>query len=59
MTSQEAFDTVLAGLRKQRRKSELTPGGPCRYRSPDGCRCSIGFLIPDELYSPKIEGQPI
>ena len=29
--------------------------GSCLYRSPDGCRCGIGVLIPDELYSSAFE----
>lgn len=29
--------------------------GACFYRSPDGCRCGVGVLIPDELYSSAFE----
>ena len=33
--------------------------GTCFYRSPDGCRCGIGVLIPDELYSSAFEASNI
>jgi hypothetical protein len=32
------------------------PDRGCRYRCEDGRRCAIGFLIPDEQYSPELEG---
>ena len=28
----------------------------CMYRGPNGTKCGIGFLIPDELYDVKMEG---
>ena len=29
----------------------------CFYRSPDGKRrCALGYLIPDEIYHPEMEG---
>lgn len=31
-------------------------GGTCRYRTPGGCACALGCLIPDHLYDPRIEG---
>lgn len=30
--------------------------GNCMYRGPNGLKCAIGHLIPDELYSPEMEG---
>lgn len=48
---QKAFDTALAGLRAQGRKSFNKESGHCFYRSPDGLKCAVGFLIPDEKYS--------
>ena len=29
----------------------------CRYRTKDGRKCAFGLLIPDEKYSPNMEGQ--
>lgn len=33
--------------------------GTCLYRAPDGCRCAVGFLIPDDLYIHVIEDTDI
>jgi hypothetical protein len=33
-----------------------TGPGSCRYRSLNGLGCVVGLLIPDELYSPGMEG---
>lgn len=30
--------------------------GMCRYRTPQGLKCAVGVLIPDELYSGSMEG---
>lgn len=40
-------------LATQRRTSGES--GTCQYRTPDGCKCAVGFLIPDELYIHSIE----
>jgi hypothetical protein len=37
------------------RKVSGKPGYSCLYRSPNGCKCAVGLLIPDELYTPYIE----
>ena len=31
--------------------------GRCKYRGPDGTKCAIGCLIPDEKYTPALEGK--
>ena len=31
----------------------------CSYRGPEGSRCAIGLLIPDEVYQPAFEGMDI
>ena len=53
MSDQETFDTVVAHLRKQGRKSQ--EDRQCLYRGPDGTKCAVGCLIPDSEYSPKLE----
>ena len=30
-------------------------GLTCQYRAPDGSKCAVGVLIPDELYSRAME----
>lgn len=60
MTLQEQFNTVVRGLAKQEwRQSREPVVGECLYRHPDGRRCSIGHLIPDEKYEPAMEGDVV
>jgi hypothetical protein len=58
MTNQEAFDRVVRHLLKQGRKA-ADSDGVCRYRGPDGTSCAVGCLIPDEEYSPLMEGKAV
>lgn len=58
MTDQELFDKVARHLLTQGRKSVDGNGSLCRYRGCGGLKCAIGVLIPDELYSPELEGNP-
>ena len=57
MTNQEAFTTVVLHLRKQGRPAR--EGFDCLYRAPDGCKCAVGALIPDDQYDPKLEGSHV
>jgi hypothetical protein len=57
MTPQEIFDTVAVHLMTQGKKSQ--GAGECLYRGPDGLKCAAGVLIPDEDYTPKMEGKPV
>lgn len=61
---QETFDTVVAHLRKQGKQAKaqmLDCEGDeyvgCAYRTPEGLKCAAGFLLPDELYHPDMEGK--
>lgn len=54
MTNQELFDKVVRAIVKQGRGS-INSEGLCVYRGPDGLKCAVGHIIPDELYSPLIE----
>lgn len=58
MTNQEAFDKVADHLLTQNSASQ-NKGGSCVYRAPDGKKCAIGCLIPDEEYKPYFEGRPV
>jgi hypothetical protein len=58
MTKQEIFDTVALHLIKQGKQS-ADATGDCFYRSPDGLKCAVGCLIPDEVYRPEMEGKNI
>ena len=54
MTKQEIFDTVVTHLRAQGIRSMR--GCTCVYRGPEGRKCAIGALIPDEDFKPEWEG---
>lgn len=60
---QEIFDKVYDHLHTQGRKSVIYEHRDkqinCRYRAPNGDKCAIGCLIPDELYTPSIEGNNV
>lgn len=70
-TAQELFDTIVAGLRSQKARSELSnvlnaDGGikvgkehGCAYRGVEGRKCALGWVIPDEDYTPALEGQTL
>lgn len=61
MTIQEVFDKAVRGLRDQGWRKASVGGdwisGACKYRTSSGLRCAIGHVIPDEKYSPKLEGR--
>lgn len=59
MTNQEAFEKMVIHLRKQGAKATVNPeysGSSCMYRAPNGFRCAVGCLIPDDEYRPWFEG---
>jgi hypothetical protein len=58
MTNQDIFDTVAIHLIKQGKKS-ADANGDCLYRSPEGLKCAVGCLIPDEVYDPEMEERVI
>ncbi len=57
MNIQEAFDKIWERA-KDHRKS-LIKDDFCAYRSPDGLKCFVGELIPDELYLSSMERKSI
>lgn len=57
-TAQETFNTVVNHLRKQNCKS-INVNKECLYRGPNGTKCAVGCLIPDDKYDIKLEGLTI
>ena len=53
-SAQEVFDIVVSHLFTQGRPAYDGVQG-CMYRAPDGLRCAVGVLIPDDLYDPEFE----
>lgn len=56
-TTQETFDTVVTHLRTQGSRCS-SDSGDCMYRL-DGRKCAAGCLIPDDRYSPDMEGTTV
>lgn len=57
MTNQEIFDKVSEFLIKQG-KPCITDNG-CVYRGPDGLKCAVGCVLPDELYQPGMDSDDV
>jgi hypothetical protein len=57
-TRQEWVNLAVKGLTSQGWKQSLTTDKwpSCVYRGDNGCRCAIGWGIPDEAYRPEMEG---
>ena len=60
LTKQDIFNTAANGMLKQGKKSEDSEGSSeCLYRGPNGLKCAVGMLIPDDLYKARFEGQKV
>lgn len=65
MKMQEAFDIVVTHALKQNERALINPEGEdsddcsCRYRTPNGLKCFVGALIPDDHYHPEMEGNNV
>lgn len=51
---QATYNKVKAHLLSQNKRA-VSKDGDCLYRAPDGSKCAIGCLIPDDKYSPEFE----
>lgn len=58
MNNQEVFDKVVTHLRTQGVPS-MSGGQYCQYRGPNGTSCAAGCLIPDNAYTPELEGNGV
>jgi hypothetical protein len=58
MTAQEIFETVVKALALQGERSYYPDQG-CFYRHPEGLKCAVGHLIPDEEYDQCMEGSAV
>jgi len=61
---QEIFNKAYLGLKSQGFQRsfgsyfvEKIPNVGCLYRGPNGRKCAVGHLIPDEAYSETLEGR--
>jgi hypothetical protein len=58
MTKQDIFDTVVHHLFKQGKKARGCDH-LCSYRGDDKTSCAVGCLVPDNLYTEKMEGRGV
>lgn len=62
LNNQQIFDKVAKHLLAQGRASSVTTElfdkshTRCLYRGPDGLRCAVGALFPDNVYRTSLEG---
>lgn len=58
MTDKDIFERVKAHLLQQKVAARVDDRrtSSCAYRGKGGLKCAIGCLIPDEAYTPVIEG---
>lgn len=60
MNRQETYEKVRDHLLKQGKQSmtvDKRNRENCLYRGPNGLKCAIGCIIPDDLYRPEMEGK--
>ena len=56
MDRQKTLNIVVNHLRAQGGKAvKPNQGARCVYRAPDGKKCAVGALIPDEHYAPYMD----
>lgn len=54
LTAREVFDRVSNHMLTQNQRA--SHASSCMYRTPNGLKCAVGCLIPDEDYSDRFEG---
>lgn len=54
-TKQEMFNDAAKGLLAQGQPARNAKTTMCQYRTPEGLKCAVGQLIPDELYRPEFD----
>lgn len=59
MSLQSVFDRVVIHSRAQPRQATSADSDLCLYRAPNGDKCFVGCLIPDERYSNSMEGMSL
>lgn len=55
---QKYYDETITYLRGQK-ESSRNDDGRCCYRTKDGNACAIGYHIPEDMYSPVMEGNGV
>lgn len=63
MTRQESFNHIcrnlIAATRPSVYRDFTIEETRCQYRGEAGTKCAVGWLIPDDLYHPHMEGKSV
>jgi hypothetical protein len=59
VSAQAIWERVANHLLQQGMASLSNETATCAYYGRDGLKCAIGILIPENEYTPTVEGQPI
>lgn len=63
MNRQESFNYICRNLIAATRPSVYRDfnfeDNRCQYRGEEGTKCAVGWLIPDEYYTPLMEGKGV
>jgi hypothetical protein len=57
MNMQQVFDAIWERAKDKRKalRNPLNPDSVCAYRSPDGLKCFIGTILPDDSYDTRMD----
>lgn len=56
---QELFSKSVIGVYAQGKPSRDPVTLDCQYRGPDGLKCAVGHVMPDEVYNLRLEGHTV
>lgn len=56
---QELFNQSVLGVYSQGKPSRDPVTLDCQYRGPDGLKCAVGHILPDEAYNSRLEGNTV
>ena len=63
MNRQESFNYIcrnlIAASAPSVYRDDTIEETKCQYRGEDGAKCAVGWLIPDDLYHPHMEGKSV
>ncbi len=59
LTAREVYDRLVETSRAGRFPAIDETTAVCTYRAPDGRRCAVGLFLPDDAYTPDLEGSSI
>jgi hypothetical protein len=57
MTKQEYLDLIVRTSLAGRFPAYDKKKAECKYRMPNGNKCFVGLILPDEKYYPELEGK--